>query len=136
MGQKEKIASYIKAEIADVSGVNLLDIPGDFIVALSNTADEENFIDLKASTIDFSDVREDGKNYCTQKATITCSGARYLFFQSRMNNIIRLTRSDGHKMIVGNNEFPVRFTIEESGKPVQTKIIFEHRHPEHIKELV
>ena len=136
MEQKGKIASYIKAEIADISSVNLLDTPGDFVVVLSNKEDELNFVDIGASAIDYTDAKEDGKNYFTQKATITCSGGRYLLFQSGQGSIIRLTRSDGHKMIIGNNEFPVRFTIEESGKPVQTKIIFEHRHPEHIKELL
>lgn len=136
MEQKQKIETYIKAEIAPSDDVHILDIPGDFIVSLVNSQDNYAFSDLSASSIDFSDVREDGKNYCTQKATIKCSGKRDLGLNSCIPQIVRLTTSTGRQVIVGNNEYPVRFSFEQSGKPIQTIITIEHHHPEHVKELV
>lgn len=136
--QKEKIASYTKVEIARSKSVNLLDIPGDYIVSLVNSVDDANFDTIPSSSIDFTDKKEIDNNYCQQTATIVISGscAAEIKLMSASDVLFRLTKSDGDRIVVGNNEYPVRFQIEESGKPIATRLTFDHKHPEHAKILV
>ncbi len=138
LNQKQKIASLIKAEVALSKDVRIVDAPGEFCVSLYDKADDSYFEDLRSSSIELTDVCESDKPYYSQKGNILISGLaidevkRY----EGKDVILRFTRSDGGSIIVGNNEFPVRLLIEQSGRPVTTKLTFDHKHPEHSKELI
>jgi hypothetical protein len=136
--QQQKIASYIpQVEIAKESLIRLYDMPGQNNVSLIYPDDEKNFVQYNTSSIDFSDKRDSDKNYYDQEATIALAGARdsMLNLLSLNKCIFRLTRTTGEKIIVGNNEFPIQFFIEESGKSIKTTIKFAHSHPEPVKIL-
>lgn len=136
--QQQKIASYIKCEIAKASLVRLYDQPGLNTVSFLYPEDEKNFCEYSTRSIEFSDKNDEDKTYQEQAATITLAGARdsTLNLLSLNQCVFRLTRSTGEQVIVGNNEFPVQFFIEESGKPIKTIIKFTHKHPESAKIFV
>lgn len=138
LNQKQKIATYCGAELFLADNVRLIDIPGTNIVSLTNVSDEEYFIKLNISSIEFSDIKETDKPYYSQKGTIVLSGAmpNQLLYRACRDVVLRLTSTDGRKIVIGNNQFPVRIATEESGKPVVTKLTFEHHHPERAKEFV
>jgi len=137
LNQKQKIASYIKVEVALSKDVTIIDVPGEFVVQMNDT-DKGKFEDVHANAIEITDVLESDKPYCSQKATITLSGAATIdrkVYEDK-DVILRATQTDGTRMIIGNNDFPIRLFIEQSGKPVITKLTFDHKHPEHIKESI
>lgn len=137
LNQKQKIASYVKVEVALSKDVTIIDIPGEFVVQMSE-ADKAKFEEVHSSAIEITDVLESDKPYCSQKGTITLSGATTVdrkVYEDK-DVILRATQSDGTRLIIGNNNFPVRLFIEQSGKPIITKLTFDHKHPEHIKESI
>lgn len=137
LNQKQKIASYVKVEVAFSKDVTIVDVPGEFVVHMS-ASDSAKFEDVHASAIEITDVLESDKPYCSQKGTITLSGSATIdrkMYEDK-DVILRATQTDGTRMIIGNNDFPIRLFIEQSGKPVITKLTFDHKHPEHLKELI
>lgn len=134
MNQNNKRAAIIELRVYRIDNSSIVNAPGSTFIKVSG----EHWV-LHPRSAEFKEtITPDGEVSQQFSAIITdVSQSSVDSMRSRLLTpaIVGLKFSNGDFRAVGCRDFPVVFTLEESGRPAQVKISFKRTSPEPSKFL-
>ncbi len=129
MNQNNKRAAIIELRVYQIDNSSIINTPGSTFIKVSG----EPWV-LHPRSAEFKEtITPDGEVSQQFSAIITdVSQSSVDSMRSRLlvPAIVGLKFSNGDLRAVGCRDFPVVFTLEESGRPAQVKISFKRTSPE------
>lgn len=134
MNQNNKRAAVIEVRLYQIDNSSIVNTPGSTSIKISG----EHWV-LHPRSAEFKETITPDSEVSQQFSAIITdvSQSSVDSMRSRLLNpaIVGLKFSNGDLRAVGCRDFPVMFTLEESGRPAQVKISFKRTSPEPSKFL-